>query len=135
MRTLLRDSILTEDNDCVSSRLFAIRHELRIGNVHSVRSAFENAVSSTACLGNAGLWRLYVLWCAHTKEFRKSTKEVLYRGMRACPWAKKLMMTAFSELRDVMGFEELKSVYQVMQEKELRIHVDLEDWLEDHNED
>lgn len=51
--------------------------------------------------------------------------------MRACPWAKTLYLIAFEELRDMMSFEELKAVYRVLGEKELRVHIDLEDRLEE----
>jgi hypothetical protein len=128
VRAVLRDNLLSPLHDCITSRLFAIRHELRHGNMHSVRSAFENAVASPSCQGSAGLWRLFVLWCGRRQ--RGEAREVLYRGMRACPWAKGLMMAAFGEVRGGMG-EEVRGVYRVMQEKELRIHVDLDDWVEE----
>jgi len=54
--------------------------------------------------------------------------EVLGRGVRGCPWAKRVVMGAFLEV----GMEEKgKEMYRVMQEKELRIHVDLDEWLEE----
>ena len=137
VRAMLRDNFLLPENDCVTSRLFAIRYEIQKGNVHNVKAAFEHAVASEACKGNAGLWRLYVLWCAQSEDakIKNQAKEVLYRGMRACPGVKALMMEAFETLRPLMKDEEVKSVHKVMEEKEVRIHVDLEEWLEEHGGD
>jgi hypothetical protein len=116
-------------------RLFAIRYEMLVGNNYSVHAAFEQAVSSTACRSNPGLWRLYILFCARTTEFRAKAKDVFYRGMRVCPWAKELLMMAFmTELKSLMEFEELRSVYRVLSEKDLRLHVDLEDRLDEWDE-
>ena len=136
VRAMLRDNVLLPENDCVTSRLFAIRYEIQRGNIHSVKAAFEHAVSSEACRGNAGLWRLYVLWCVQSEDAKieGQAKEVLYRGMRACPGVKALMMEAFETLRPLMRDEEVKSVHKVMEEKEVRIHVDLEEWLEEHGD-
>jgi hypothetical protein len=108
---------------------------MRSGNVHSTHAAFESSVTSIACCSNPGLWRLYILWLAKIertqKSFRGKAKEVFYRGMRACPWAKGLYMVAFQEIRGSMTFEELRVVYRVLGEKELRVHVDLEDKFEE----
>lgn len=134
VRSMLRDVALIDKNDCITSRIFAIRYGIQRGNVHSTKAAFEHAVASEVCKGNAGLWRLYVLWCVHNADakVREGAKDVLYRGMRACPGVKPLMMEAFETLRPLMTDDELKSVYKVMEEKEVRIHVDLEEWVEEH---
>lgn len=131
VRTILRSVILTDTKDNIVSRLFAIRFEMKYGNVHSTHAAFENAVSSPATRSNPGLWRLYIHFCVRTTKYRMRAKDVFFRAMRACPWSKDLMMMAFVELKDLMTFEELNSVYKVMGEKELRIHVDIEDRLEE----
>ncbi|KZF24077.1 DUF1740-domain-containing protein [Xylona heveae TC161] len=62
--------------------------------------------------------------------------DVLYRAIRACPWAKPLVMLAFTNrhLRETLGFEALRGLYRVLSEKELRVHVDLEDVLERYDE-
>jgi len=41
------------------------------------------------------------------------------------------MMLAFTHLREALGFENLKRVYNVMGEKELRVYVDLGDTIEE----
>lgn len=54
--------------------------------------------------------------------------------MRACPWAKEFYLLAFTHLRDVLGFKELRKLYEVLGEKGLRVHVDLEDVFEGYDE-
>lgn len=44
------------------------------------------------------------------------------------------MMLAFTHLRSVMAFEELRNVYNVMGEKELRVKVDLSEIFQKHDE-
>lgn len=101
---------------------------------HSVRAAFEHAFDTRAGSSSAALWKLYVLF--EISQGRADfARKAFYRGVRACPWAKALVMMAFTHLRaaGVMGFEELKKVYNVLVEKELRVHVDLEEVFEDYD--
>ena len=135
VRAMLRSMVLTEANDNIISRLFAIRYEMHAGNVHSTLAAFENAVSTPSCGSNPGLWRFYVLFCASAKEFRRKAKDIFLRGMRACPWAKDFMMMAFTEMNG-LGTEDKVAIYKVLVEKELRIHVDVEHRIEEwHHRD
>lgn len=53
-----------------------------------------------------------------------------WRAVRACPWVKELWLMAFEYLREEMGEEELRGVYEMMEEKGLRVHVGIEDFLE-----
>lgn len=130
VRGILRSVVLTEANDNIVSRLFAIRYEMHAGNVHSTLAAFENAVSSPFCKSNPGLWRYYVLFCVNSKELRRKAREVFFRGMRACPWAKEFIMTAFTEVGG-LGTEDKVAIYRVLMEKELRVHVDVEHRIEE----
>ncbi len=134
VRNILNSTILTTNNDCITSRLFAIRYEIKHGTIHSAKAAFEHAVSSPACKSSAGLWKLYILYCAQTKKFQVQAKDVWYRAIRACPWAKELYVVGFQELKDLVEFKELKRTWRVMGEKDLRVHVDLEDKFEDIEE-
>ncbi|PGG96382.1 hypothetical protein AJ80_09837 [Polytolypa hystricis UAMH7299] len=121
---------------------FSIYTELHRGvssgsTAHSARSAFENAVTTAPSSGPgqscAGLWKLYVLFELTIGQDDERARDVFYRAIRACPWAKELVMLAFRErgLRKRMGQEELRKVWNVLVEKELRVHVDLEEWFED----
>ena len=148
----------------VTSHLFSIYTELSRpvyagSTLHSVRAAFEKAVgdptpsksdinrtssttAGTTARSNLSLWKLYILFELSRHEIQRA-KDVFYRGMRACPWSKELIMLAFTHLRtdavrqrygdtgQGMGFDELRWVYNVLVEKELRIHVDVEGMLDD----
>ncbi|PYI21436.1 DUF1740-domain-containing protein [Aspergillus violaceofuscus CBS 115571] len=153
----------------LTTHLFSIYTELSRpvfagSTAHSVRAAFEEAIgddtsksssptsssiSSSSARSNPSTWKLYILFELAQHEIHRS-KEVFYRGMRACPWSKELIMLAFTHLRadiirpmhppgkeaprkwdEGMGFEELRHVYNVLVEKELRIHVDIEQALDD----
>ncbi|KAK2757596.1 hypothetical protein FQN54_004565 [Arachnomyces sp. PD_36] len=101
---------------------------------HSVRAAFEHAFDTSAGRSSAALWKLYVLF--EISQGRADlARQAFYRGVRACPWAKALVMVAFTHLRQarMMNFEELRKVYNILVEKELRIHVDIEEILEDYD--
>lgn len=129
VREALRVLILREPHDCVSSRVFAILHELDAGTVHSARVAFEAALDSESCRGSAGLWRGYVRFCQmHKKELRGKAVEAFYRAVGACPWSKDLAMEAFGTLVKDMDSADLRGVFGAMAAKGLRIHVDLEDF-------
>ncbi|KAL1857312.1 hypothetical protein Plec18170_003431 [Paecilomyces lecythidis] len=98
---------------------------------------------------NISLWKLYILFELSRGHVGRA-KDIFFRAMRACPWSKQILMLAFSHLRadlikekdkqysapmkerdEGMSFEELRRVYNVLVEKELRLHVDIEDVLED----
>lgn len=130
VRILLRTHVLTKSNDCLTSRLFAIQHEMHsFGSVHSVCRAFERALDSDACAGNVGLWLSYVHFCARNrKEMRGKAKAVYYRALGACPWSKELAMEAFTTLVRDMESSELRAVWDTMTMKGLRMCVDLDEF-------
>jgi hypothetical protein len=131
VRNILLSTVLTPENDTLRSRLFAIYYEINYGTIHSARSTFEHAVSSPKTKSAAGLWKFYILYCLETPQFRSQAKDIWYRALRACPWAKELYIIGFEKLGDLVSFEELKRTWRVMSEKELRVHVDLEDNFEE----
>ncbi|KAL1846343.1 hypothetical protein Daus18300_014284 [Diaporthe australafricana] len=129
VREALRSLVLREPHDCVSSRVFAILHEMEAGTVHSARAAFEAALESDSCRGSAGLWRSYVRFCQrYKKQLRGKAAEVYYRAIGACPWSKDLAMEAFTSMLKDMDSLDLRGVFGTMAAKGLRIHVDLEDF-------
>lgn len=129
-RQLLYDKILVKSHDSVSSRNFSIRHESHRGNVNTVASAYEHALSADACKFNLGLWLSYVRFCYRNRSLRPKAKEVFYRALRHCPWSKEVMMEAFQTLIHDMKSDELRSVYNTITSKGLRVHVDLDDYVE-----
>lgn len=134
VRAILHSTILIPKNDTLASRLFAIHFEIVHGTIHSVRSAFENALSSPATKSSAALWRFYIIYCLRTPQFCGQIKDIWYRALRACPWAKELYVLGFETLEGLVDFGDLKGTWRVMGEKELRVHIDLEDKFDEIGE-
>jgi hypothetical protein len=130
VRTLLRDLCLTPANDCVKSRIFAIQYELQHGTLHGARAAFEAALASDACRGNDFLWICYVRFCGGRREFRSAAKEVFFRAVAVCPGSKDLYMEAFGTLLKEISSAELRAVFSTMVAKGLRVHVDLDEFVD-----
>ena len=111
--------------------LFAVHLELsravaRGSNVHSIRSAFERAVGSDAAKHSPALWKWYFDFEVSRNE-KVRAKAAFYRAIRICPWAKELYSLPFRSLVESMDTEELRGCYQLMLEKELRVHIPLDE--------
>ncbi|KAK4242454.1 NRDE-2, necessary for RNA interference-domain-containing protein [Achaetomium macrosporum] len=135
VRDILQTLCLTEPHDGLSTRRFAIQYEAQagIGTAHSVRAAFEAALTDTDTSSSVELWTAYLRFCCSHKELQgKKAREVFYRAIAACPWAKKVYMEAFA-LEEGLGLSgaELRAVFETMVAKGLRVHVDLEEFLEE----
>ncbi|KAL5115495.1 hypothetical protein ACEQ8H_006636 [Pleosporales sp. CAS-2024a] len=66
-------------------------------------------------------------WEGRLEEAAARVKETLYDGIRNLPWSKDFIMLAFQEgMRKVLSEEELWKMYRVMQEKEMRLYVELD---------
>ncbi|KAF7544707.1 hypothetical protein G7Z17_g9735 [Cylindrodendrum hubeiense] len=130
VRTLLHERVLVIGQDCVSSRLFAIQHEMQRGNVNTTKAAFEHAVTSDVCKFSVPVWVLFIKFCGSQRELRAKAKDVLFRALRHCPWSKDVMMEAFYTLSRDMESTELRGVFDTMTSKGLRVHVDLDEFLE-----
>ncbi|KAK0389232.1 hypothetical protein NLU13_2807 [Sarocladium strictum] len=131
-RQLLHEKSLSQDQDCFSTRVFAIQHELERGNTNSARAAFEGAVTSDACKASPCIWTWYIEFSYSQRSLRTKAKEVFYRALRHCPWSKQVMMQAFTTLIRIMESTELKAVYETMTSKGIRIHVEMDDYLQMH---
>ncbi|KAJ3528047.1 hypothetical protein NM208_g10398 [Fusarium decemcellulare] len=129
-RTLLHETVFTPAEDCLSSRMFAIHHEMQRGNVNTTKAAFEHAVKSDTCKFNVSLWINFIRFCSSQRELRPKAKDILFRALRHCPWSKDVMMEAFLTLNRDMESVELKGVFETMASKGLRVHVDLDEFLE-----
>lgn len=79
---------------------------------------------------SAALWTSYVLYLCSISE-RAVAKQVYFRGLLHLPYSKAYIMLAFEHLLGELDFEQLRSVYNTMQEKELRVHVEVEDELDE----
>ncbi|KAK3375355.1 NRDE-2, necessary for RNA interference-domain-containing protein [Podospora didyma] len=130
VRDILESMSLAEPYDCVATRRFAVQHEAHAGTVHSTRAAFEAALVSDTCRGNVDLWIHYLRFVHSARELKAKVKDVFYRAIAACPWSKELYMEAFGTLVKDMSSSELRSVFSILAEKGLRVHVDLDEFLE-----
>ncbi|KAF2749288.1 DUF1740-domain-containing protein [Sporormia fimetaria CBS 119925] len=141
----------------VTTWLLAIRYEIVRGAVagstsHSVRALFRRAEEGGGKNAYA-IWVSHVIFelREYESEFRRRSgrksrrseekskhetlleenrrrvKEVYFRGLTHLPWSKEYMMLAFTVLKDLLEEEELRRVYYLMVEKELRLHVDLDE--------
>lgn len=140
-RNLLADHVLTKDHDTVGLRTLAVRREMANGSVYTAAAAFERALDSDAGR-NPWFWTCYVRFC-HRKEARDSrakekekrkgrdergkdlAKKAYYKGLARCPWSKGLVMEAFGTLVRRMESAELKGCYGSMEEKGVRVHIDM----------
>jgi hypothetical protein len=129
-----------------------LRGEISGSTSHSIRALYKRATnpdsSGTHC---PALWSSYVrfelaqlhlergktagkkpgkdkkrTWESRLDEAEVRVKETFYQGLRSLPWCKDFMMLAFTEAGSVFTEEELWKVYRVMQEKELRLYVELD---------
>ena len=138
--TLSNPSNPGERQDNVILHFFAIHTELNRstisgGNASTVRSTFERAVADRSGAHCPGIWKWYFLY-EYNKRDLAAAKNVFWRAIKACPWVKEVYMLAFVHLSGEGGFsgDELRSIYELMTEKELRIHVKLDDILDEMDE-
>jgi hypothetical protein len=133
VKSTLEKTVLTKHHDCTSSRIFAIRHEMATGNSHSTRAAFERAVESDICRHHIGIWISYIRYCHYQKELKSKAEGVFYRAIQRCPWSKEVFMEAFTTLARDMDTSELRSVFNTLSDKGLRVHVELDTFVEAWN--
>lgn len=128
---LLDNKVLIPSLDCISSRIFAINHEIEHGNVYTAQGAFERALSSEVGRLNASLWIWYIRFCHAQKELAGKATDVYFRALNHCPRSKVLLLEAFGTLRVLMKPEDLEAVYAMMSKQGLRIHVELDSIVAD----
>ncbi|KAL8892557.1 MAG: hypothetical protein Q9215_000554 [Flavoplaca cf. flavocitrina] len=139
VRGVMRDLVLSnhqnknkDETDHITTHFFAIHADIQRGtvqgsNLNAVRGSFERALAHPGAAHSAGLWKWYFLYELENGDLStKGARDVYYRAIRACPWAKGIWMLAFEYLSGVMEEAELRGLYEMMVEKELRIHVPLE---------
>ena len=135
----IRDTVLDiEHKTSLPRHFFAIDHAVVLASdaagssagysYHTAVASFERAVADIPRA--AGLWQLYLLFSLRRRD-PPGTLALIHRAIRACPWAKAFYMFAFrEEIRNGVDKKELRELFRVMTEKELRVHVDLEAHLE-----
>lgn len=128
----------------------SVRGEISGSTSHSIRALYQRATDSTMA-HCAAIWHSYVRFelaqlraeqaKQHTRKSyrRKKTdatniveeeaerrfKETFYRGVQNLPWCKDFIMFAFTDAGDIFDTDEKWRLYRIMQEKELRLYVEL----------
>lgn len=155
VRNILQTVVLAHDgrdnrrDDNMVGLVFAIDNEIRRVSLggsetgstsHAVRAAFEKGVAHGAGgAHNPALWTRFLNWelaslhnsgqQKHSRALKpqmERVKMVFYRGLTALPWCKHFVMHAFEDgLSELMSAEEKRRVYDVLLERELRLHVEL----------
>ncbi|CAI7678554.1 unnamed protein product [Penicillium pancosmium] len=104
----------------------------------------RNNIGTGSARTNLMTWKLYIIFEVYHAQDIDAAKAVFYRAIRACPWSKQLFMLAFQYLQhdkirhiipinsNATGFlfDDLRQLYYAMTEKQLRIHVDIEDGIQ-----
>jgi hypothetical protein len=158
VRSMMTDLVLRERQDTVIGWTMAIWAELQRnpelgGTIHAVRAVFERAVASSrydaspahlthsfiklTLLLQSGrhstaLWTMYVYF--ELPKSRERAKEVLFRGFASLPWAKWFTMIGFLRLADILTFDEMQSLYGNFEDKELRLHMNIDELIEEQRE-
>ncbi|KAI9660513.1 MAG: hypothetical protein M1821_009864 [Bathelium mastoideum] len=98
----------------------------RSATIYKLRSVFQRATASPGAKYNAGLWKInlgFEINVSAVNGDRTSAKEIFFRGLRQIPWCKDFAIMGFTKL-GTLSAEELKGVWEMMVERELRIYVD-----------
>jgi hypothetical protein len=139
-----RSALHASDSTTIAGWCFAINFETMRGETagstsHSIRALYKRATHGDASGAHApALWGMYLRFeiaqlqieraknGKRVEEAEARVKETFYVGLRSVPWCKDFTMLAFTEVRGVFKEQELWKVYRVMQEKEIRLYVELD---------
>ncbi|GAA5908743.1 hypothetical protein JCM8208_006776 [Rhodotorula glutinis] len=133
-RRLMEDKVIKESEATSEGWLFAIFAELhrdaRSTNVWAVRNLFDRAIDNPRSRSSASVWALYIDFEVRNGELARA-KSLIYRALRECPWCKEFHLRPFSpSLRPVFRSRELRDFHHLLLEKGLRVHVDVDQFLD-----
>jgi hypothetical protein len=75
------------------------------------------------------LWKTYVYFEV-AKGDVESLKRVVHRGLSQVPWSKSFIMLGLKRLHELgASFSDLKSLHQVLEDRELRVHLVIADTI------
>jgi hypothetical protein len=134
VRAVLSDVILQEKNDTIAGWSFAIWNERQRGlefggTPYAVRAIFDRAMQRSGKY-NIELWITYFLFEMSLND-KQQAKQVFFRGLTNLPWSKWFIMLAFEHLDGFLSFEEMRNIWRVLGEKDLRVVIDIQDRLDD----
>ena len=115
----------------ITPHVFAIYADLKRGliqgyNHNAIRGTFERALGSKEASHCAGLWKWYFMFEVRNGGLGRA-KEVLGRALGRCPWDKGVYLLGLRYLGEMgCGEGELRGVYDLMVQREVRVHVALE---------
>lgn len=121
---------------------------------HSIRAVFNRANHQDSETCHCLVTRLaHVRWeidlmqkkneTAHNSTSKKHVRkqadravQSFHAAIRACPWVKELYMLAFESeaMREALGPDGLKQVYETMLERGLRVHIDISEKVEQQSQ-
>ncbi|KAH9047585.1 DUF1740-domain-containing protein [Lactarius hengduanensis] len=101
--------------------------------VERIRNSLIVALESERVLGSPVLWRLLLEVEIRAGDLERA-KNVLFRAIGACPLVKDIYMQAFDRLRPVFSTHELKSLWETMVERGIRIRTGLDEEVGGWNE-
>lgn len=95
-----------------------------LSGINVLRGLYESAIVTATVAQRPGLWaRFFLLEASRGTE--ANAKIIFYRGLHQCPWSKSFALLAFTHLHreGVLPDSELLSIYQLMEDRGLRVHV------------
>ena len=149
----LRDISISEALDVVPKPLSRYVRDIAVEQAraeycgsteHSIRAAFCRAFEEDSPLQACPTlrlahvrWELAVVGRRQTPKFSSSKKswlialEAFHAALRACPWVKDIYVLAFESesLQARLGQDGLKSLFEAMLDRGLRIHIDISDLI------
>ncbi|CAG8460298.1 12938_t:CDS:10 [Ambispora leptoticha] len=110
--------------------VFAELHLQKTYNQHQIRALFERALECPTTRHSVSIWSLYINFeIKHNRQDR--AKALFFRAIRECPWSKDIYLLAFRRLRSHFSTEELEEVMNLMLEKEIRLRIPFEKYVDD----
>ncbi|CAG8582332.1 2727_t:CDS:10 [Paraglomus occultum] len=107
---------------------FALYAEMRRHqnyNVNFIRSLFERAAECPKSRHSVAIWSLYINFEKHIGDLERA-KAIYFRALRECPWAKSLILEAFT--MPSMTDTEKESVMGLMMSTGMRLRVSFDDY-------
>jgi hypothetical protein len=134
--SLMEDIVLTGETASITGYSFTVSlassRSLELGgSPHRIRSLFTRALASPPLSHNYHLWTSYLHFETETQKDFTKAREVFMRGLRELPWCKWWVVQGLRGLGDVLGWEDGVRVWNVLGERELRTHVNVEEVVEE----
>jgi hypothetical protein len=84
-------------------------------------------MSSHSGKHSIAIWTMYLYF--EISRGSDQAKDVLFRGLAKIPCAKWYIILGFSKLAHMLSFDELENLYRHLDDKELRIQMNITEWI------